>query len=231
MAEEALSIFVDESGRFQHPDVDSRFYILSMVFHDQSVDVRPLIQKYEESLEYLGIDSQAFVFHAGPLIRKEKGYEYFRRHLRGKIYSRMMSFARKVDFKYHCLSVDKKYISSSLQIAMRLGEKLDAFISSHRSMLSALGRVKVYYDCGQTPVTNLLHRSFVDIGCSVEFAQGVQPRDYKLFQIADLICTLNLVKLKIETGEQLTESEHRFFGGISAFKKNEAKFLTSKCLF
>jgi hypothetical protein len=79
-------------------------------------------------------------------------------------------------------------------------------------------------------VTNILRGSFVDIGCPIEFAQGVQPRDYKLFQIADLICTLNLIKLKLEAGDNLTESEHKFFGGVSAFKKNEAKFLKLKKL-
>ena len=34
MSGETLSIFVDESGRFQYPDADSRFYILGLVFHD-----------------------------------------------------------------------------------------------------------------------------------------------------------------------------------------------------
>ena len=230
MSEKVLSIFVDESGRFQHPDSVSRFYILSMVFHNQDFDVGPLIRQYEESLEYIGIDSKTFVFHAGPLIRKEKGYEYFHRHMRGRIFSRMMSFARKVDFKFHCLSVDKKFINSSLQIVARLREQLDEFIATHRSLFLGVKKVKVYYDCGQTPVTNILRGSFVDIGCPIEFAQGVQPRDYKLFQIADLVCTLNLIKLKLAVGDNLTESEHKFFGGVSAFKKNEAKFLKLKKL-
>lgn len=230
MEKNVLSIFVDESGRFKYPDPDSRFYILSMVFHDQSVDVYPLIRQYDEKLEYIGIDSEAFVFHAGPLIRKEKGYGYFSRNMRGRIYSRMMAFARKVDFRYHCLSVDKKYVGSSLQIVARLHEQLDDFIKTHREMFSAIERVKVYYDCGQTPVTNILRGTFVDIGCPVEFAQSVHPRDYKLFQIADLMCTLSLVRLKLEFGIRLTESEHRFFGGASAFRRNELKFLESKRL-
>ena len=34
-----LSIFVDESGRFQFPDANSRFYILGLVLHDQSQPV------------------------------------------------------------------------------------------------------------------------------------------------------------------------------------------------
>lgn len=31
--ERTLSVFVDESGRFLHPDAISRFYIVGMVFH------------------------------------------------------------------------------------------------------------------------------------------------------------------------------------------------------
>ena len=44
MDETTLSVFVDESGRFQHPDPSSRFYIVGMVFHDQRVDVSKLIE-------------------------------------------------------------------------------------------------------------------------------------------------------------------------------------------
>lgn len=230
MENKVLSIFVDESGCFQYPDLDSRFYILGMVFHNQTINVAQRITELDHSLEALGIDLETFIFHAGPLIRREKGYEYFSRHMRGKIYSRMLNFARKIDFKYHCLNVDKKYISSPLQIVTRLNTQLNEFITSHREFLSSLGTVKVYYDCGQAPITNLLHKSFAGIGCQVEFAQGVQPRNYKLFQLADLICTLTLVRLKIESGERLSESEHRFFGGARAFRHNELKFLNSKFL-
>ena len=43
MAKGTLSIFVDESGIFKYPDTLSRFYLLSLVLHDQSQDIsRPL---------------------------------------------------------------------------------------------------------------------------------------------------------------------------------------------
>ena len=35
-----LSIFVDESGDFGEYDYRSPFYIVSMVFHDQSIDIK-----------------------------------------------------------------------------------------------------------------------------------------------------------------------------------------------
>lgn len=98
MNENVLSVFVDESGRFQHPDRDSRFYILGMVFHDQASVITDAVCEFERGIADLGLDPDAFVFHAGPLIRKEKGYEYFTRNMRGRVYDRMMTFARKVDF-------------------------------------------------------------------------------------------------------------------------------------
>lgn len=87
-----LSVFVDESGRFQYPDKDSRFYIVGMVFHDQSMEISRAVEEFKRSLLSLGLDSEAFVFHAGPLIRREKGYEFFSRHHRGRVYNRMMTF-------------------------------------------------------------------------------------------------------------------------------------------
>jgi len=222
-----LSVFVDESGRFLYPDTDSRFYIVGMVFHDQSMDITNAIRDFNRSICGLGLDPDTFVFHAGPLVRREKGYEFFSRNHRGKIYNRMMTFARRIDFKWHCLCVDKKYINSSLQIVTKLQAQLDEFIESHRPFMEEVEKVKVYYDYGQSPVTKILQKSFTALGDKVEFAVDVQPRRYMLFQLADLICTLNLVSMKIKTGEPLTDSEYRFFGGRGAFRRNEAKFLAS----
>ena len=53
---DTLSVFVDESGRFQYPDDGSRFYILSMVFHDQSIDISPLVADLERSESELGLE-------------------------------------------------------------------------------------------------------------------------------------------------------------------------------
>ena len=64
-----LSVFVDESGRFQHLDDFSPFYILGMVFHDQSVNIDPLVRDLERKESEIGLDGHCF--HAGPLIRKE----------------------------------------------------------------------------------------------------------------------------------------------------------------
>ena len=118
MQSKTLSIFVDESGTFSFPDRESRFYIVGMVFHDQSVDISSEIAKLERSDSEVGLERHCF--HAGPLIRREKNYSMLSRQLRGRIFAKMMAFARKVDLNYHCLNVDKKFIDSIDQIVDRL---------------------------------------------------------------------------------------------------------------
>ena len=66
-AEKVLSVFVDESGKFQYPDSVSRFYIVSLVLHDQSVDVGALVRKLDSDWVLMGYED--FCYHAGPLIR------------------------------------------------------------------------------------------------------------------------------------------------------------------
>lgn len=227
MAANTLSIFVDESGRFQYPDADSRFYILGLVFHDQAQPIDRYVADLEKAEDEIGLEGHCF--HAGPLIRKEKGYEIMSRKWRGRIFARMMAFAQKVPFRYHCLSVDKKLIDNLDQIVERLNRQLADFISEHRADLMDVATVKVYYDCGQAPVTNLLHKTFVELlGRRVEFAQGVQPANYRLFQLADLVCTLHLIERRIQEGDMMTMSEVRLFGGPRDFKRNVLKKLKSK---
>lgn len=40
------------------------------------------------------------------------------------MFSRMMGFARKVDFRYHCLCIDKRYCDTAEKAAIRLGRQM-----------------------------------------------------------------------------------------------------------
>ena len=41
---QVLSVFVDESGDFGEYEKHAPYYIVSMVFHDQSIDISPNIK-------------------------------------------------------------------------------------------------------------------------------------------------------------------------------------------
>ena len=138
MTEKVLSIFIDESGRFQYPDDKSRFYIISMVMHDQSVDITQEVSNLEQGFRSLHLSN--LCFHAGPLIRQEKIFAVMDWEFRSRIFSMMMAFARKVDFKYHCLTVDKKFITSAEMLIQKLRDGLDEFwFYSHLSGNGEMG--------------------------------------------------------------------------------------------
>ena len=217
MSEKTLSVFVDESGILNESDRSSRYYIVSFVLHDQAFDVSDAISSLDRDLASIGIVN--LCFHAAPIIRGNGMFDILSAELRRKIFSRMMGFIRKVDFKYHCLCIDKHYCDTAELIMSKLEQQMHDFIAATRSITDGFGKVKVYYDCGQKFITHLLHNGFEELTIQdVEFAQSVKPYRYKLFQVADLICTLRLLELKLETEGRLSPSEYSFFGGVKAFK-------------
>ena len=227
--ERVLSVFVDESGTFRYPDPSSRYYIVGLVVHDQRHDIGNLTAELDAAIGRIGLDPDTFASHAGPLIRKEKNFATFRREWRAKVFKLLFDFARRAEFRYHYLCVDKRYITSTLHIITNLQRMLEGFLAAHTNEIVEFDKIKIYYDCGQSPITNLLHKTFSsDVGCKVEFAQSVKPQKYKLFQVADLVCSIALIEQRLLHGEKMTDSEYSFFGGPRLFKRNILKVLKRK---
>ena len=67
----SLSIFVDESGDFGPYDSKSPYYIVTMIFHDQSKDINNQVLALNDKIRSLGFDND-FVVHTAPLIRREE---------------------------------------------------------------------------------------------------------------------------------------------------------------
>ena len=86
--------------------------------------------------------------------------------------------------------------------------------------------VKIYYDNGQVEVTRILSSVFNALLENVEFRKVI-PADYRLFQVADLICTLKLTELKMQK-HTLSKSEMYFFDSERTLKKNYLKALEKK---
>lgn len=115
------------------------------------------------------------------------------------------------------------------QIVEKLGSLLSDFVNGSTYDFNRFDRIKIYYDCGQSPVTNLLHRKFIaKPGLKIEFAQAVKPENYRLFQLADLVCTLKLIETRLGNNLPMTGSEHAMFGGPRKFKRSILKFIKQK---
>ena len=64
-----LSVFIDESGDWGEYASHSPYYIVTMVLHDQSVDIVNDLKHLDENLKYMNCNNQCI--HAGPIIRGE----------------------------------------------------------------------------------------------------------------------------------------------------------------
>ena len=227
MKNSSISLFVDESGILAEPVSASRYYILSLVLRDETTPIKPLSDALDARLREIGIKD--LCFHASPIMRGNNGFRFMTCDLRRRIFHRMMAFARQTDFSYSCLCVDKKYSGGREQMEESLERQFADFAIRNRDMFTASGGMTVYYDCGQKSVTNFHKRDVrKHIPCPAVFAQAVEPRKYRLFQVADLVCTLRLLEMKIESGAEFTADEYRFFGGTKKFRHNILRHIKTK---
>lgn len=227
MAEKDISVFVDESGSFDTAADSSRYYLICLVLHDQNFAIGQAVADLGDSLETLGVDRDHCI-HAGPLVRREREYANMLREDRRRIFGKMMSFIRKVDFRYKCFALDKKFISGETAIHDSLLQRLVRFLIDRSHQFNAYDRVKVYYDDGQPQIKQLLKEAFALFAAKTTFVENVQPANYRLFQAADVLCTLELMKLKLQSGERLSRSEFEFFNGIQNLRRNYIKPIFDK---
>ena len=221
-----LSIFVDESGDLGEYDYHAPFYIISMVLHNQDIDITNNLKALENELKNIGWPDHCV--HAVPVIRSEEEYRGYELKDRQKILMKMMTFIRHLDIQFKSIYIEKKHIEDSVEATGKLSKQLAAFIRENYDFFCGYDVVKIYYDNGQVEVTRILSSVFNALLENVEFRKVI-PADYRLFQVADLICTLKLTELKLDN-HLLSKSETSFFGDERTLKKNYLKPLAKKRL-
>lgn len=79
-----LSVFCDESGDFGASSDKNAYYLVTMIYHDQNIDLSDEIQKYDEAISRTGFKIE--YVHTGPIIRREEvfaNYTIVARHRDG----------------------------------------------------------------------------------------------------------------------------------------------------
>jgi hypothetical protein len=224
-----LSIFIDESGDFGPFEKHSPFYVLSLVFHDQSDDIAGHLDKIHDALVTRGLPADHAI-HTGPLIRREHDYRLLDMPSRRSIFRVLVDFVRTCEVTHHSWVFSKRELGDTDRLVSAMSRELGMLIRSNSEFFSSWERIVIYYDNGQKEITNLVNSVF-NAHLSVE-VRKVVPADYSLFQAADLCCTLALLRRKIETSG-LSPSERGFFStpkdsAERALKKGYFKTLDRK---
>lgn len=227
MSETDISVFVDESGTFDSDKDSSRFYLICLVLHDQRESIASEVVALEDSLAAIGLELEHCI-HAGPLIRRELGCANMNRDDRRRIMARMMAFVRRAPYSYKCFALDKKFVSAEAAIHDFLLQHIVRFLIDNADMLNGYDRIKVYYDNGQRQIKDLLMEAFSIFSAKTLFVSDVHPESYRLFQVADILCMLELIRHRLLAGGRLTRSEYEFFNGFQNLNKNYFKVIARK---
>lgn len=219
-----ISIFIDESGDFGNYDPKAPFYIIGIIAHDQSKDISSAIKTLNDSLKNTSL-KRDFI-HVGPLIRREDEYKKMTKEERLRILRRLITFAKKTDFNYKTFYVEKKHIKNDYEIITKLARQLSDFIKQHYQYFLSFDTVKLYYDNGQSGVMKIIISVFTALFEDIDYKKSLQ-KDYKMLQVADLVCTARLTELKMER-KTLSRSERSILGNDKNIKKNLLKPLRTK---
>ena len=153
-----LSIFVDESGDFGDYAEHSSYYIISMILHDQSIDITKDVDWLESKLADLGYPNHCM--HSGPIIRNEQEYRKDTLDNRRKLLKEIMVFFRHLEISCKTIAIEKKHIVDPLEAVSKLSKLLARFIKDNYEFFIDYDVVKVYYDNGQVEITKLLSSVF-----------------------------------------------------------------------
>lgn len=209
---------MDESGTEGR---GSKYYLLTLVFHDQSNDLSENVAAYERALREKGLPDMPF--HASPLMNGNDGYFSMDLATRKKILATFASFARRLPVAYTSFLYERRQFVDHDALGTRMRRDVVTFLFDHLERFQSFDVVKVYCDDGQKVVSQTL-RSAVSYALaknSVLFRK-CDATAYRLSQVADLLCTIELTARKYENGES-TLTDEKVFGGSRAFKDNYLK--------
>ena len=106
---------------------------------------------------------------------------------------------------------------------LRMKRNVSDLLFDHLDFFQEFDEVKVYYDNGRDIVKQALDQSIGFV-----LSKGVVERrktsmiDYRLEQVADYLCTIELAAVNYGAGEA-GETYNKFFGKFGPFKKNWLK--------
>ena len=201
-----LGIFIDESG-----DVgsNSEFYLVTLVFHNQDRLIAEQVDRLSRELELAGY-SPIKAVHSGPIVRKEEDWKDATLERRRKVFFKMFPFMRLCPITLRTFAVVKKECRIRFALRGRLANELGAFLRDNLTFFQSFDKVIVYYDNGQALVTDLINTVLCSYLNSVD-VRKIVPDDYRLSQVADMACTLEFMRMKIEQGCGMSHSEEIFF--------------------
>jgi hypothetical protein len=207
-----IHVFADESGEFSIDAKRSPFFLLTLVFHDPADDMEANYISLSEALNRKGYED--IPVHAGPLIYRYDEFRKFSKKERKEIFDIFFAFLCASPIKCHTVTIETKSIEAKSDFKAQITQQLSAFLDENMAAFFPYERLILHYDSfgkgsyGQTVAT-----AFKSVFGKVK-TKIVSPADSRLFQAADMLCSLEFLALKMERN-MLTKRDVEFFSSAS----------------
>ena len=220
-----IGIFADESGG---QGGHSRYYVLTLVFHEQDKDISAELEKHRRGLADRHL--KELPFHAGPLMNGHDEYEGMDFAVRKAYFSHFFLLLQHLPITYHTFVYKRSEFSGVEGLTSRMRRDITNLLFDNLDYIQSFDKVKIYYDDGQEMVAKALHAAveYVISTQSILYRRS-SSADFALAQTADMLCALELAAVKFSAGEQ-TRTDEKMFGCARAFKNNYMKVIKRKRL-
>lgn len=220
-----LSVFVDESG---DKSLHARYFLVTVVIHDQANKITEKINAYEQSL--VTADIPNIPFHSEPLLNGHEGYADLSLSQRKKLLYSFNVLVQRLPIQYATFVYKHREHKDPEVLAQHIERDLTALLNEHLQLFQDFDKVKIYYDNGQKLVRQALYGAISScLSQQAVIRKKTTMTEYRLAQVADYLCAIELAAVKYAAKEN-GGTYDKFFGGIGTFKKNWLKQARRKLL-
>lgn len=220
-----LSLFIDESG---DSSTQTRYFLLTVVIHNQSEEITDKIISYEKSLVLADLPN--IPFHSEPLLNGHEAYEDLEIKTRKKLLYSFNVLVQRLPIQYKTLVYKHSEYGNAQTLANILRRDLAELFTGYLSFFQSFEHVKIYYDNGQDVVKRAVYESVEStLSKQAIIKKRTTMTEYRLAQVADYLCTIELAAAKYAAKEN-GGTYDKFFGSVGAFKKNWLKQARRKAI-
>lgn len=221
-----LSVFIDESGDFGEVNQASPYYLVTLVLHEQNIDISKQVHTLEETVKRAGFSTE--YIHSGPIIRREDVFKNLSINERRQLLYKMLNFVNACPILQTTIAVDRKKAPDRIALSGKLSRAITNIIEQHWDYFHKFDKLIIYYDNGQHDLGVVLNAVFSAHFSTIEFRKAA-PQQYRLLQAADFICIMELLRIKRQENN-LSRSEKMFFYKPRELKKTFLKIVDRKRL-
>ena len=216
-----LSAFLDEAGQERNWEPEAKWYLLTLVLHDQDDDISVPVDAYERYIRSKGLPD--IPFHMVELMHGRRSYEGVELADRKRLLMSFNALVQRLPIRYHTFAYRRSEFYDYHMLSDRMKRDLKSFIGDHLAEFQEFDTVAIYYDGGQSAVTQAVHGAF-DEALSANTAEYKRLRfqERRLSQVADYLCSIELADLRFMDGD-VSATYERVYGSRRMFRANYLK--------